>query len=571
MLPLTPHKLYRRAFLLENDVRFEEGRRLLWEDMRFNMLALARGARVAVFGSRACYHWVQHETNNSKTLGVDPREKWRNLSDLLDYYTELFPHGDLRDELLLHTYRGRLPDRLGKWMLTARPARLGFEVDQAAGMAANYGLAELEARLEPVAKARSWCLRTGDLATARALALIEDEARASASIVEIGWRGSRLRLRVGAELRSGGSSLRLTRDPAGRLQRDIDAGIRAAMGQDQLDFAEVSDTGVLQLGLKARDTRDDWRIGEPGPLPLVPTGQDRFVVRGWHTAEIDFTAGLFGRPLERQPYDVSISTTALGRRFHAAVPGPAGVLRYALIDGVGVIVYTNRSGGLSLDIGERFRIVAAQAAAAETTVDLIDHDGRHIIELVLPEVHVHGETQLPGTLLLTGSDKRGSKEAVALELDATLTGAERSAQIRTAPTVINPGTYRIGVRFKDRAVKTEHVLTVPGPPLHWFRKLMKPRLTRGRFRADVKIERNSRAYDFGNTWQDFAKPVPGGRFGDLDRGSGVCLHRAGGRATATDHCDVVHIDEPTSLLLHVSGTGPIADRTATDYGIDAWG
>ncbi len=106
LLPLTPHKLYRRAFLRDQGIRFEEGRRRLWEDMRFNMLALARGARVAVFGSRACYHWVRHEANNSRTLGVDPREKWRNLAELLDYYTELFPPGDLRDELLLHTYQG---------------------------------------------------------------------------------------------------------------------------------------------------------------------------------------------------------------------------------------------------------------------------------------------------------------------------------------------------------------------------------------------------------------------------------------------------------------------------------
>lgn len=474
LLPLTPHKLYRRTFLLEQDIRFEEGRRLLWEDMRFNMLALARGARVAVFGSRACYYWVRHETNNSKTLGVDPREKWRNLSDLLDTYVELFPPGELRDELLLHTYRGRFLDRLGKWMLTARPARLEFEVEQAAALAETHLPIRLDRRLEPLARARALCLRTQDLTTARELALIEGDLRGTTAITEVGWQGSRVLLTIEAELRSHGLPLRLTRDSAGRLQRDVDARIRAALGQDQLDFAEVADTGVLQAGLKARDTRDDWQIGAAGPLPLVPVGQDRFVVSGRHTAEIDFAAGLFGRPLERQPYDVSISATMLGRRFHAAAPGPAGLVRYALIDGVGVIVYTNLSRGLSLDIGERFRIVAAQAASPDAVVEVHDQEGRPVVEIVLPDVHVHGETRLPGTVLLTHVDKHGPSGTPPLELEAILIGTDDTARIRTTPTMINPGTYRIAVRFQSRTAQTERTVTVPGSsPLRRFRKLIK--------------------------------------------------------------------------------------------------
>ena len=39
LLPMVPHKLYRRAFLQEHGIRFPEGRRMLWEDIHLNVAA----------------------------------------------------------------------------------------------------------------------------------------------------------------------------------------------------------------------------------------------------------------------------------------------------------------------------------------------------------------------------------------------------------------------------------------------------------------------------------------------------------------------------------------------------
>ena len=99
--------------------------------------------------------------------------------------------------------------------------------------------------------------------------------------------------------------------------------------------------------------------------------------------------------------------TTLGRRFHAAAPGPAGLVRYALIDGAGVIVYTNRSGGLSLDIGERFRIVAAQAASTAANVERPSRTAGTSWSSSCRTCTCTGETRLPGTVLLTRIDSRG--------------------------------------------------------------------------------------------------------------------------------------------------------------------
>ncbi|GAB3757807.1 glycosyltransferase family A protein [Microlunatus parietis] len=466
LLPLTPHKLYRRDFLREQHVRFDERRRLLWEDVRFNLLAYARGARVAVFGSRACYHWMKREAGTSTTFGVDVEEKWRNLTDLVRSSADLLPPGPRRDEVLLHLYRGRFLDRLGAWMLTARPQRLEYETERARALAEELIPERLDAGLTPPVRARSRCLRTGDLDTARRLALIERGVSASAVAVAVSWQGPRLLLTIESQLRYEGAPLILTRTADGRLQREPDAAVRAALGQDQLDFAGSADTGLLQFGLKARDTREDWHVGEPGPLALEPAG-DRFVIKGRHTAAVEIGTAIFGRPLGQQPYDVSLSTTALDRRFHHAAPGPDGLVLPALIDGTAVIAYTNRSGGLSLDVGERFRTVAAGAASPDATVDLLPSDGGSVLELGVPGVHVHGCTALPGTVRLVPDDDREP-----VELSATLLGSDGRARIRTAAAAIAPGTYTIQVRFSGRTTKTDHTVTVRSTLSTRFRRLL---------------------------------------------------------------------------------------------------
>jgi glycosyltransferase involved in cell wall biosynthesis len=68
LLPMTPHKLYRRSFLDEHGIRFPEGRRVLWEDIDFNVACLAAKAKVAVLASYPFYHWVATDANNSSTF-----------------------------------------------------------------------------------------------------------------------------------------------------------------------------------------------------------------------------------------------------------------------------------------------------------------------------------------------------------------------------------------------------------------------------------------------------------------------------------------------------------------------
>ena len=70
---LSPHKMFRRAFLLENGIRFPEGRCRL-EDQLFMAHAYPLAQCVSVLGDYPCYYWMRREdgkNTSSRGLVVD--------------------------------------------------------------------------------------------------------------------------------------------------------------------------------------------------------------------------------------------------------------------------------------------------------------------------------------------------------------------------------------------------------------------------------------------------------------------------------------------------------------------
>ncbi len=128
LLPMTPHKLYRRDFLIEHDVRFPEVPRHLWEDVFFHIDLLRHRPRVAVLASQPFYHWRVGPAGTSSAsdgsrieYGGDP-EYWFYLDKLFARISTIEDR-DLRDDLLVHNVRVRVTTRL------RRPGDPSYEID----------------------------------------------------------------------------------------------------------------------------------------------------------------------------------------------------------------------------------------------------------------------------------------------------------------------------------------------------------------------------------------------------------------------------------------------------------
>ena len=73
LFPTNPHKLFRRAFLMEHHIRFPEGRRVLWEDVFFALDVAPHAEVISVLADTPFYHWVQGRQNCLIVLPGPPR------------------------------------------------------------------------------------------------------------------------------------------------------------------------------------------------------------------------------------------------------------------------------------------------------------------------------------------------------------------------------------------------------------------------------------------------------------------------------------------------------------------
>jgi glycosyltransferase involved in cell wall biosynthesis len=116
---LTPHKMFRKAMLDRNGIRFPEGKRRL-EDHLFVMQCYFAARRISVLADYVCYHWFRHGANAS-SVRADAKVYFDSLRDVLDVVEANTEPGEFRDDLLRHWYRGKMLGTLTGRSLLAIP------------------------------------------------------------------------------------------------------------------------------------------------------------------------------------------------------------------------------------------------------------------------------------------------------------------------------------------------------------------------------------------------------------------------------------------------------------------
>lgn len=116
---LTPHKMFRTAFLRANGIRFPEGRVRL-EDHLFVMQAYFAASTISVLASEPCYAWVK-QPGSASSSRIDPETYFPHLETVLDVVETNTEPGKLRDRLLRHWFRGKVLKRLAGRQMVRYP------------------------------------------------------------------------------------------------------------------------------------------------------------------------------------------------------------------------------------------------------------------------------------------------------------------------------------------------------------------------------------------------------------------------------------------------------------------
>jgi len=443
---LTPHKMFRREFLNEHDIRFKEGRRRL-EDHVFVVEAYLRAKSVAVLADYLCYyHITRDDGSNAGFQRFDPAGYFGNLREALDVVEELTEPGPLRDSLYSRWLRVEMVERLRGNRLLNLPEDYAEELyrEIRAVVTERFGPGVL-ACVAPTQQVVAGLVAADLYQDVRALARWEAGIRSTGSLTSLAWENGTLNIGFSAEYEVDGAPMTFRRDG----DRDLlglplsEKALEALGGQGVTLDAPVDDSDV-DLVVRHRDDATQYYLPLDSEAHRLDAGNGSFRQRITARAVLDPETAAAGAPLTKGIWDLHlrIKTCGWGKETRlGAVRGEdveAG--RLAALTGeprrLVLPYWTDGPGNLSLDVDQHTGKLEREAVALMNPAAAVV-DGS-TVRLPLP-LHVTADTSDP--VLLRFERKNVGK----FPADAVVDGRTVSAPLPLEKLTGSRWAVRIGV------------------------------------------------------------------------------------------------------------------------------
>ena len=338
---LSPHKLFRKAFLDAHGLRFPEGRRRL-EDQVFVMRAYFAAEVISILADYTCYYHLALEDRGNAASGrfdpagrFDPGYYFPFLREVLDVLEANSAPGPFRDGLLrrfvVHELLGRVT---GRRFIAMAPGRRRELVAEIRSVVARYVPDTIGSVLSPRHRTQLALVRDGRVDLLLALAESDEQIRVAARVRRLRpLDGGRLAIDAEAELRSGRHPLRYEVGPE-RLLLPVPAEVaRAVAAEARAEPLPVS--GRAQIVLRrVRDSAEVILAGSVGQRLTPRAGGVGVVIT--ISAVIDPRSPVEDHALGSGAWDVLVRVSFVGYTSDAPLRQPAGLGRsrpVALLDG----------------------------------------------------------------------------------------------------------------------------------------------------------------------------------------------------------------------------------------------
>ncbi|MFF0109629.1 glycosyltransferase [Streptomyces hirsutus] len=354
---LTPHKMFRRAFLLDHGVRFPEGRCRL-EDQVFMAHAYAVARCVSVLGDYPCYYWMRREdggNTSSRQLVVDEYFGWlRKVVQTVKAHT---PPGPVQDAMLRRTYRVEILRYVSEPYVLSGHGQVQERFEAVRRLVLEEFPPSVREGFPAVTRLRARLLEEGRL---DALSLLARRIRQVRPLAELGrprWHDGALTAPVRMHLAHQDGRTVTLLERGGRLVLDP-ALTEGIAGAGEWAVGDHLTAAYGEIRLSHRGQHVGWFPASDLTVRLENGrgGRRRPVVAG--TMRIDPLTAAGGGPLDRGVHDVSAYFQVLGVGRSVALRGEVGsrplggqAVRLGTPSRA-VIPYWTAGRQLALDIGE---------------------------------------------------------------------------------------------------------------------------------------------------------------------------------------------------------------------------
>ncbi|MGW1326848.1 glycosyltransferase family 2 protein [Streptomyces antibioticus] len=363
---LTPHKMFRRQFLLDNDITFQEGRCRL-EDQMFLAKAYPLAKSITVVGDVVCYDWSKRDdgSNNSKTrTEADRYYPW--LAKTAQIVKANTVPGPARDAFLTRNYRIEvLRNTSTQGFLNGDPHSMEHYAASRKVALEEYSDSVREG-LPPLWRFRAELLEADRVEDLRTVA-----RRYRDVVSEVEFSGP-ARWRRGALVAPFRARLRYQNGDTVKVRKLGDAyGLDLALvegidGGPEWSFKDIENRAAIDFQLRERNKAQAWFPEVDSQVTVAEDGTVEIV----GTVRIDPDTSACGGRLPKGLYDVHVNVQLLGIDRMARVEGgpvseplPCGGQR-SWRRNIQAVPYWTRDGRLALDIGGNMHNVPEQSRGA---------------------------------------------------------------------------------------------------------------------------------------------------------------------------------------------------------------
>ncbi len=361
LVPTNPHKLYRRQFLLDYDIRFPEGSRVLWEDVFFNLDVAKHAKVVSTMTSTPFYHWVQHGSNTSQTFTRNLRDYWAGLNEIFAATVVSLAEPGLAQQkslMLAYQYSTRLIPALGPALWENDEGDVEFALLTARNLINEYLPEKFDSELSSYGRARARLVRAGEFDLLKQLVKIDAGMYGLAVCNDAAWHNNELEIRSTARWRtSSGKPLALRLADDGRILRVLPNELSNVLGVDLLDVTDDVYNARTTIGIKSRTSKITWLIPTTHRVEVLGSLGARADVTVRSTATLNVDNAAFGGPLKQGTWDFNAKNELFGVVNHRSLRSDK-VTTPAIIHGRAIEAYVNKNGMLSLDMDQRIRTIA---------------------------------------------------------------------------------------------------------------------------------------------------------------------------------------------------------------------
>lgn len=343
LVPMNPHKLYRRAFLQEHGIRFIEDGRVMWEDIFFNVTVQAHAKVISTLSSTPYYHWFATKGSGSTAFRRENPDYWKWMRRVIASTDEEL--GTVQPlahrQLMGHHYRSRVVASFDT-KFAKRPAGERDTIfAECRALQRDFELTRFDAALNASGRLRAHLLHEGRQDLLMVLPDADAGVPGWGTAVGMRWDDDGvLHLEADAEWSTAaGRRIALARDGE-RVVKVLPPEVAAAVPAELSDVTDEVAQATLEIGMRERTSRFVWMLPSEWQVSAVDAPDGSLDVRGHVSARLDTRTAVDGRPLSASRWDLNLRAVMGGSVSQQTLRSATGST-IALHDGGVLLAYVN--------------------------------------------------------------------------------------------------------------------------------------------------------------------------------------------------------------------------------------